>query len=76
METFSDAKFEDAGINIKFVQDNQSFSAVKGTLSGLHYQLNPKAQTIFVRCTKGSIYDVAIDIRKESPTFGKWFELS
>lgn len=73
METFSDAKFEEAGIIIKFVQDNQSFSAAKGTLRGLHYQLNPKAQTKLVRCTRGSIFDVAVDIRKGSPTFGKWF---
>jgi dTDP-4-dehydrorhamnose 3,5-epimerase len=65
--------FEEAGINIKFVQDNQSFSATKGTLRGLHYQLNPKAQTKLVRCTKGAIFDVAVDIRKGSPTFGKWF---
>jgi dTDP-4-dehydrorhamnose 3,5-epimerase len=73
METYSDKVFIEKGINIKFVQDNQSFSAAKGTLRGLHYQLNPKAQTKLVRCTKGSIYDVAIDIRKGSPTFGKWF---
>jgi dTDP-4-dehydrorhamnose 3,5-epimerase len=73
METFSDAKFEEVGILIKFVQDNQSFSATKGTLRGLHYQLNPKAQTKLVRCTKGSIFDVAVDIREGSPTFGKWF---
>ena len=62
-----------AGIEVKFVQDNQSFSASKGTLRGLHYQLNPKAQTKLVRCTKGSIFDVAVDIRKGSPTYGKWF---
>ncbi|MCM3693181.1 dTDP-4-dehydrorhamnose 3,5-epimerase [Neobacillus niacini] len=73
METYSVAKFEEAGINHKFVQDNQSFSAAKGTLRGLHYQLNPKAQTKLVRCTKGSIFDVAVDIRKGSPTYGKWF---
>jgi dTDP-4-dehydrorhamnose 3,5-epimerase len=73
METYSDAKFEEAGIEIKFVQDNQSFSALKGTLRGLHYQLNPKAQTKLVRCTNGAIFDVAVDIRKGSPTFGKWF---
>ncbi|WHY66790.1 dTDP-4-dehydrorhamnose 3,5-epimerase [Neobacillus sp. SuZ13] len=73
METYSDAIFEKEGIGIKFVQDNQSFSAIKGTLRGLHYQLNPKAQTKLVRCTKGAIFDVAVDIRKESPTFGKWF---
>jgi dTDP-4-dehydrorhamnose 3,5-epimerase len=73
METYSESKFSDAGINLKFVQDNHSFSAAKGTLRGLHYQLNPKAQTKLVRCTKGEIFDVAVDIRKGSPTFGKWF---
>jgi dTDP-4-dehydrorhamnose 3,5-epimerase len=73
METYSDTKFSEAGINLKFVQDNQSFSAAKGTLRGLHYQLNPKAQTKLVRCTKGGIYDVAVDIRKGSPSFGEWF---
>jgi dTDP-4-dehydrorhamnose 3,5-epimerase len=73
METYNEAIFKEAGIEIKFVQDNQSFSAAKGTLRGLHYQLNPKAQTKLVRCTKGAIFDVAVDIRKGSPTFGKWF---
>lgn len=73
METYNEASFLETGIKLKFVQDNQSFSAVKGTLRGLHYQLNPKAQTKLVRCTRGAIYDVAVDIRKGSPTFGKWF---
>jgi dTDP-4-dehydrorhamnose 3,5-epimerase len=73
METYSDAKFIEAGLNFNFVQDNQSFSAAKGTLRGLHYQLNPKAQTKLVRCTRGSIFDVAVDIRKGSPTYGNWF---
>lgn len=73
METYSQTKFEEAGINLKFVQDNQSFSATKGTLRGLHYQLNPKAQTKLVRCTKGSIFDVAVDIRQGSPSYGQWF---
>lgn len=73
METYNEANFLEAGINVMFVQDNQSFSAAKGTLRGLHYQLNPKAQTKLVRCTSGAIYDVAVDIRKGSPTFGKWF---
>jgi len=73
METYNESNFFDAGINIKFVQDNQSFSAAKGTLRGLHYQLNPKAQTKLVRCIKGAIFDVAVDIRKSSLTFGKWF---
>ncbi|WP_088042767.1 dTDP-4-dehydrorhamnose 3,5-epimerase [Bacillus sp. EAC] len=73
METYSESKFTELGINLTFVQDNQSFSATKGTLRGLHYQLNPKAQSKLVRCTRGSIFDVAVDIRKGSPTFGQWF---
>ncbi|WP_445505511.1 dTDP-4-dehydrorhamnose 3,5-epimerase [Niallia sp. 03091] len=73
METYNEAVLKEAGIFIQFVQDNQSFSAVKGTLRGLHYQLNPKAQTKLVRCTKGIIYDVAVDIRKGSSSYGKWF---
>lgn len=73
METYNESIFKKANIELSFVQDNQSFSASKGTLRGLHYQLNPQAQTKLIRCTKGAIYDVAVDIRKDSPTFGKWF---
>ncbi|MEK3985230.1 dTDP-4-dehydrorhamnose 3,5-epimerase [Paenibacillus sp. FSL K6-3166] len=73
METFSEAKFQEQGLQLEFVQDNQSFSATKGTLRGLHYQINPKAQTKLVRCTKGAILDVALDIRRGSPSYGKWF---
>jgi dTDP-4-dehydrorhamnose 3,5-epimerase len=73
METYSEAAFSKYGLNLAFVQDNHSFSAAKGTLRGLHYQLNPKAQTKLVRCTKGAIYDVAVDIRRGSPTYGEWF---
>ena len=72
METWSKAKFEAAGLHFDFVQDNQSFSAHKGTLRGLHYQLNPMAQAKLVRCTRGELLDVAVDIRKNSPQFGKW----
>jgi len=72
METYSKHKFEQLGLNIVFVQDNHSFSAQKGTLRGLHFQLNPKAQTKLVRCTKGKILDVAVDIRKGSQTYKKW----
>jgi dTDP-4-dehydrorhamnose 3,5-epimerase len=72
METYSDALFQAAGIEIRFVQDNQSFSIVKGTIRGMHYQLKPKAQAKLVRCTNGAIFDVAVDIRKGSPAFGKW----
>ena len=73
METYNEANFIKEGLTINFVQDNHSYSATKGTLRGLHYQLNPKAQTKLVRCTRGAIFDVAVDIRKGSPTFGKWF---
>jgi len=72
-ETYSQPQFEKAGLQFNFIQDNHSFSASKGTLRGLHYQLDPKAQTKLVRCTKGAIFDVAVDIRKGSPTYGKWF---
>ncbi|MFQ6581351.1 dTDP-4-dehydrorhamnose 3,5-epimerase [Priestia megaterium] len=72
METYNEKELLKHGIDVKFIQDNQSFSATKGTLRGLHYQLNPKSQTKLVRCTKGAIYDVAVDIRIGSPTFGEW----
>lgn len=72
METWSKAKFEAAGLEFEFLQDNQSFSAQKGTLRGLHYQLNPMAQAKLVRCTRGELLDVAVDIRKNSPQFAQW----
>ena len=72
MESWSKKNFETAGLNINFVQDNQSFSAKKGTLRGLHYQLNPMSQLKLVRCTRGTLLDVAVDIRKNSPQFAKW----
>ncbi|MFU8692086.1 dTDP-4-dehydrorhamnose 3,5-epimerase [Rossellomorea sp. FS2] len=72
-ETYNEGKLAEAGIVQTFVQDNQSFSATKGTLRGLHYQLEPKAQTKLVRCTRGAIFDVAVDIRKGSLTYGKWY---
>lgn len=72
METYSKHKFEQLGLNIVFVQDNHSFSAKKGILRGLHFQLSPKAQTKLVRCTRGKILDVAVDIRKGSQTYKKW----
>ena len=74
MESYNQAGFEAAtGMKIEFIQDNQSFSAQVGTLRGLHYQLAPKAQTKLIRCTRGRIYDVAVDIRPESKTYGQWF---
>lgn len=72
MESWSQRKMEEAGIKVDFVQDNQSFSAQKGTLRGLHYQLNPKCQAKLLRCTCGRIFDVAVDIRKGSPQYGQW----
>lgn len=77
-ESYSKRTLAEHGIETVFVQDNQSFSAQKGTLRGLHFQNNPKAQTKLVRCTRGSILDVAVDIRRGSPTFGQWvaYELS
>jgi dTDP-4-dehydrorhamnose 3,5-epimerase len=74
METYKKSDFKKAGIDTDFVQDNHSKS-VKGVLRGLHYQLEPKAQGKLVRCIRGKIFDVAVDIRKGSPTFGKWIGL-
>lgn len=71
METFRQDLFADSGINETFVQDNMSSSA-KGTLRGLHYQLTPYAQAKLVRVIRGAVYDVAVDIRRGSSTFGKW----
>ncbi len=72
MESWSQRDLAAAGIQCEFVQDNQSFSAQKGTLRGLHYQLNPKCQAKIIRCTKGTILDVAVDIRQGSPMYKKW----
>jgi dTDP-4-dehydrorhamnose 3,5-epimerase len=71
-ESFNQHAFNEAtGLDIQFVQDNHSRST-KGVLRGLHYQLPPFAQGKLVRCTRGAVWDVAVDIRKSSPTFGKW----
>ena len=72
METYSKRKYEELGITVDFVQDNMSFSAQKGTLRGLHWQNTPMAQSKLVSCTKGKVIDVAVDIRKGSPTYGEW----
>src|SRR5689334_6413909 len=72
MESFNQSRFNDAvGHNIDFVQDNHSRSS-KGVLRGLHYQLPPHAQGKLVRVTQGSVFDVAVDMRKRSATFGQW----
>jgi dTDP-4-dehydrorhamnose 3,5-epimerase len=70
MESYNKTKLTDLGINIEFVQDNQSFSK-KGTLRGLHYQNPPFAQTKLVRVLEGEIIDVAVDLRKDSSTYGQ-----
>jgi dTDP-4-dehydrorhamnose 3,5-epimerase len=70
-ETYSARMFEQAGFSGTFVQDNLSLSK-RGTLRGLHYQIDPHAMGKLVRVVKGSVFDVAVDIRKGSPTFGKW----
>ncbi len=78
LESYSQKEFEQAGIKADFVQDNHSMSVNKGVLRGLHFQLSPHTQAKFVRVVKGSVYDVIVDLRKDSPTFGKWegFNLS
>ena len=70
-ETWSRKAFSDAGLDLDFVQDNQSLSAPVGSLRGLHFQSPPFAQDKLVRVTRGRILDVAVDIRASSPTFGK-----
>ena len=71
-ETYSRGKYSELGIDVEFVQDNHSISKEVGTLRGLHFQAPPHAQAKLVRCGRGAIFDVAVDIRKGSPTYGKW----
>jgi dTDP-4-dehydrorhamnose 3,5-epimerase len=71
-EVFKDQWFRDNVADVTFVQDNQSLSAEVGTVRGLHFQLEPFAQGKLVRCIAGAIFDVAVDIRVGSPTYGKW----
>jgi len=72
MESFNQKQFDEiVGRHVDFVQDNHSKSS-KGVLRGLHYQLNPNAQAKLVRCVVGEVFDVAVDIRRSSATFGKW----
>jgi dTDP-4-dehydrorhamnose 3,5-epimerase len=70
-EVYSRKAMMDAGIDVDFIQDNHSMSAEKGVVRALHYQLPPKAQHKLIRVTRGAILDVAVDIRRSSPTFGK-----
>jgi dTDP-4-dehydrorhamnose 3,5-epimerase len=71
-ECYSEKKYKDGGIAADFVQDNHSFSEKCGTLRGLHFQTEPNAQAKLIRCGRGAILDVAVDIRKDSPDFGKY----
>ena len=72
MESWSQKKMEEAGLFYNFVQDNQSFSAKKGTLRGLHFQKGDAAQAKLVRCARGAVVDFAVDMREGSPTYKKW----
>ncbi len=73
-ESWNYEKYKSAGIEANFIQDNESKS-VQGVVRGLHYQLGPWSQAKLVRVVEGFVYDVAVDLRKNSPTFGKWFGL-
>lgn len=75
MESYNKETLHKLGIDIEFVQDNHSFSKQKGVLRGLHFQNDPSAQVKLVRCTQGSILDVAVDIRQGSSTYGQWFSI-
>ena len=78
LESFSNKWFEEKNLTVNFIQDNHSKSAVVGVLRGLHFQLPPYTQTKLVRVTKGKVYDVIVDLRQNSKTYGQWqgFELS
>ena len=75
-ETWNDAAWREAGIAITFVQDNHSLSNARGTLRGLHFQAPPAAQAKLVRVTRGSAFDVAVDLRPDSPTYRQWAGLT
>lgn len=70
---FCAREFAERGLVTQFVQVNNSLSAERGTLRGLHYQLPPAAETKLVRCVRGALYDVVLDLRQESPTFTRWY---
>lgn len=75
-EVWNAATWEAAGIELHFVQDNHSLSRTRGVLRGLHFQAPPFAQEKLVRVTRGAVFDVAVDIRKSSPTLGQWVALT
>jgi dTDP-4-dehydrorhamnose 3,5-epimerase len=73
VETYNQRALAVASVSMQFVQDNLSFSAKASTIRGLHFQLPPAAQTKLVRAARGRVFDVAVDLRQGSPTFGRWF---
>ena len=75
VETYNAERFAQAGIDLVFVQDNHSYSAAAGVLRGLHYQLAPRAQDKLLRVIRGSVFDIAVDVRRGSETFGRWVAL-
>jgi len=75
MESYSARTLREFGINTVFVQDNHSNTLKKGTLRGIHFQNNPKPQTKLVRCTRGKVLDVIVDLKYDSPTYKKWLAI-
>jgi dTDP-4-dehydrorhamnose 3,5-epimerase len=75
IESWSQKKMEEAGLHYNFIQDNHSYSSVKGTLRGLHFQKGSHSQAKLVRCAKGAVLDIAVDLRKGSPTYKKWYSI-
>lgn len=78
LESYSKKVFQENGVDCDFIQDNHSLSVAKGVLRGVHFQNNPMAQAKLVRVVRGKVFDAIVDLRPESPTFGRWqgFELS
>ncbi len=74
-QTYTKSAFAQEGIHNEFVQDNQSYSAQKGTLRGIHFQKNPMAQSKLIRCTRGAVIDTVVDLRKGSDTYKKWYSI-
>lgn len=75
MESHSEKTLSEVGIDYRFVQGNESFTASKNTIRGLHFQTEPMTQGKLVRCTSGAIYDVVVDLRESSPTYKKWIKV-
>lgn len=71
-ETYNHTRFAAWGIDVTFIQDNHALSPVAGTLRGIHFQNSPCAQSKLIRCVRGAIFDVAVDLRRQSPTYGQW----